>query len=71
MLVSQNLLTVEEISSKLGCPYYRISYLIKSRKIEPIQRIGTVRLFSPEQFDFISDEFTRINMPVEVPNVAL
>lgn len=37
--------TVGAISLRLGQPRWRVNYVIESRKIEPIDRVGGYRLF--------------------------
>jgi DNA-binding transcriptional MerR regulator len=41
-----NLLTVGELSRKLGTPVHRIEHFLRSRNIRPVARAGNSRVFS-------------------------
>ena len=49
-------LTVGEISRQLGSPIHRIEYLIRSRKIQPIERAGNLRVFSDKVLQILRNE---------------
>lgn len=38
--------TTGQIARRLGAPRYRIEYIIESRGIEPVRRVGITRLFN-------------------------
>lgn len=50
------ILTVGEIARKLDCPVHRVQYLITSRNIKPIQRVGGYRIFSNDILEKLRDE---------------
>lgn len=37
--------TTGQIAERFGSPRYRIEYIINSRRIEPVRRLGITRLF--------------------------
>jgi hypothetical protein len=55
-----NALTVGEIARQAGCPIHRIEYIIRSRGINPVQRAGIARVFTPADVDRITGEVKRI-----------
>ena len=41
-------LTLGELAKRLGCEIHQAQYLVASRKIQPIQRAGNLRIFSED-----------------------
>jgi DNA-binding transcriptional MerR regulator len=60
-MLNQNVLTIGEIAKRLNYPIHRIEYVIRSRNIQPIQRAGNLRIFSPEDVEFIAHELHQMN----------
>ena len=54
-------LTTGQIAKRHGVPRYQIEYIIESRGIEPVRRIGIVRLFSRDAQARIKDALDVIN----------
>ncbi len=48
-------MTTGQIAKRYGVPRYQIDYIIESRGIEPVRRIGIVRLFSRDAQARIKD----------------
>lgn len=46
-------LTVGQIADELREPPARVSYVISKHRLKPVQRIGIVRLFAPQQLEAI------------------
>lgn len=56
-MASENeLLTVGQIADTLAEPPARVAYVIGKYRIKPIQRIGIIRLFNPQQVETIRRE---------------
>ncbi len=61
MSVKENhALTAHRISDLLGCPLYQLNYIICSRGVRPLTKIGNCRVFSDEAFRQIEREVKRI-----------
>lgn len=43
---AEDLVSVGELARELDEPTYRIRYLIESRRMEPVRRLGILRVFS-------------------------
>lgn len=41
-------LTVGQIARKLGKPVYQVTYAIQKARVDPAERVGVLRRFSPE-----------------------
>lgn len=41
--------SIRDIADRLDEPFYRVRYAVAKHKIEPVQRVGIVRLFSEDQ----------------------
>ncbi len=54
-------LTTGQIARRYSAPRYRIEYIIESRGIEPVRRIGIVRLFGRDAQGRIKDALDAIN----------
>ncbi len=48
-------LTVGVIAEKLNLPLHRVEYLVKSRNIQPVERAGNLRVFSPDVLDILRE----------------
>ena len=55
-MANTDFFTVGALAEKLNCPIHRIQYLITARRIDPVQRIGGYRLFSPDVLKQLRDE---------------
>lgn len=49
-------LTVGELAEKLDCPIHKVQYLLTTRRIDPIRRVGGYRIFSPEVVERLKPE---------------
>ena len=56
MTTTNEALTLGVIAKKLDCSVYKIDYLIRSRGIQEVQRVGRLRVFSPEALDILKQE---------------
>ena len=54
------LLSIGMMAERNRRPLHRVKYVIMSRGIEPVERIGNIRLFSEEQFRRITRELAEI-----------
>ena len=52
--------TVGQIAKELGCPIWRVQYLLTARKIKPIGRAGALRLYAPGVVDDLRREISAI-----------
>ena len=52
-MLKSDLLTATQISEILGEPPQRVTYIIRKHRIKPVNRIGIIRLFSPDQIEII------------------
>lgn len=43
------LLTLGQVSNRLDVPQHRVKYAISMAQIEPVARVGILRVFSPNQ----------------------
>jgi hypothetical protein len=53
--------TLGDIARQLAVPQHRIVYVINSRGIEPIGRVGNLRVFGPSAVDAVGEELSRID----------
>ena len=49
-------LTLGVLAKRLGCEIHQVQYLVTSRKIEPIQRAGNLRIFSEDTVKILREE---------------
>lgn len=42
--------TIDEVAKELGCLWYHINYLVKTRNVD-VRRYGNMRLFSDENVE--------------------
>lgn len=54
-------MTTGQIAKRYSAPRYRIEYIIESRGIEPVRRIGIVRMFGRDAQRRIKDALDAIN----------
>lgn len=54
--MADELLSVSEIAEKLGCPQHRVQYLVMSRRIDPVRRVGGCRLFAADVIEQLRGE---------------
>jgi hypothetical protein len=54
-------LTVGQIAVRLSTPLHKIEYLVRSRNISGIGRVGNLRVFGEDDVAFIAAELARIN----------
>jgi len=59
-LPSGDVWTLSQIASCLGQPHYRIDFILRSRKIEPVGMIGNTRVFHPDVLDRVERELELI-----------
>jgi DNA-binding transcriptional MerR regulator len=60
-MVTAQSLTTGEMARQIGVAVHRVEYVIKSRSIQPVERAGTLRIFSEADRDFIAAELRRID----------
>ena len=62
MVVSNSLgvLTVGAIAARAGVPVHRVTYVIKSRRIRSVGRVGQARAFDESAVEQILEELSRI-----------
>lgn len=54
--MASELMDVRQISEKLGVPKHRVQYLIMSRRIDEVRRVGMCRLFKADVVDKLREE---------------
>jgi len=54
--MADELLSVSEIAEKLGCPQHKVQYLVMSRRIDPVRRVGGCRLFAADVVEKLRQE---------------
>ena len=52
--------TIGAIARELNQPVHRIEYVINSRRMQPAQRVGNLRVFTDSDVQFIAAEVRRI-----------
>ncbi len=57
---SEPLLTLGDLSRKTGIAPHRVKYALAAFNVQPVQRAGVVRLFSPDQLPHIKSCLQRI-----------
>jgi DNA-binding transcriptional MerR regulator len=60
------LLTIRDVARECGVRVHRAKYAIAENGIEPHQRAGNMRLFSPQQIPVIKSALSRIENHREV-----
>jgi hypothetical protein len=63
-------LTVGHISKQLCEPVWKIDYVIKTRKIEPVCRAGHLRVFNEDALEQIVDAIREIDVRMGRHNAA-
>jgi hypothetical protein len=53
--------TVGEIARRLSVPIHRVEYVVRSRNLTGIGRVGNLRVFSESDVGYIASELARIN----------
>jgi hypothetical protein len=53
--------TVGEISRRLGVPFHRVEYVIRSRSLQPSGWAGNARVFTEADVTRIASELRRID----------
>ena len=43
-----SLMTVGQIITATGLPYHNVHYILTTRRIAPVRRVGGIRLFGPD-----------------------
>lgn len=56
-----SVLTLGDIARELGEPEHRVKHIINSRRIEPVRRIGIIRLFPATAVGAVRQELDTIN----------
>ena len=56
------LLTVGQISNRLQEPTARVRYIIDKYRLEPVRRVGIIRMFTEEQLKAIKDGLYNIQV---------
>ena len=54
------LMSASMIAERSGHPSHRVKYVLLSRAIKPVKRVGNVRLFSEEQYERVVAELEDI-----------
>lgn len=57
---ANDLLTLGQIASRLGVPVHRARYAIDLYKIQPVTRIGIIRVWQPDALERIASALRRI-----------
>jgi len=55
-----DLMTVNDLARECGVPEWRVIYIIRSRGIRHVRRIGVVRLFRADVLDVVRAELAAI-----------
>ncbi len=63
-----NLLTASQIADQFGEPPQRVTYIIRKYRLKPVERVGIIRLFSPEQVEAIREGLCNIQIRTEGPH---
>ena len=53
-------LAIGTIAARLNCPIHQVRYVIESRNIRPLGRVGNSRVFSEADFELIASILQRI-----------
>lgn len=64
------LLTVGEISRRVGCPVHRVDYFIRTRGIKPLEIAGRARVFGDDVLDLLRSELNK-GCPADVSPVIV
>lgn len=60
-MTNKDLWTVSEITEWIGTGRHRVEYIIQSREIECVCKIGNARVYSTKDRDFIASEIEKID----------
>ena len=52
--------TVADLAAESGKPTWRVQYIIRTRHIDPVERVGIFRLFDESGRQFVLAELQRI-----------
>ena len=55
--------TAREIARTIGQPFHKVAYVLDSRQIEPLRRVGIVRLYSPAIISMVQEEIDGRRQP--------
>lgn len=58
---SERLLTLGQIAKQLDVPTHRVKYAIDMAKIEPLMRVGILRVWPSNVIDRVKTELERIS----------
>lgn len=53
-------MTLPEIARRLGEPLHRVRYAVETYRIEPVERIGIVRVWGPAEIAMVQSALRRI-----------
>jgi predicted transcriptional regulator len=53
-------LTVGEIAKQINYPIHRVAYIIRTRRIKPVRKVGILRVFSTKAVNQIKTELEGI-----------
>ena len=57
---NQDLLTLGQIARRLGVPAHRLKYAIEEYRIDPVRRIGVLRVWSEDDISRMVSALRRI-----------
>lgn len=61
MITGNGPFTTGEIATAAGVPHWRIVNILKSRPLEPVQRVGAFKLYSKSDAEFLISVSNRID----------
>jgi len=64
-MATATLLSIGDIAQRLGIPNHRVEYIIKTRRIDPVGRVGHMRAFPENAVARIKIELDRIRETAE------
>lgn len=59
-MTTEQLITASEIARALGAPLHRVNYVLATRDIEPVRRVGIIRAYPAEAADQVRQELLAI-----------
>ena len=60
MQTASPLLTVGQLAAECDVPHHRLTYALKAAGIQPVQRVGILRVWSADQLPQIREAVERI-----------
>ncbi|HBR18737.1 MAG: hypothetical protein A2Y13_12415 [Planctomycetes bacterium GWC2_45_44] len=57
----KKLLTTGELAKMLGCPLWKLQYILASRRIQPSQRVGHLRVFETDIVGVLEKELQQMS----------